>query len=338
MSLHDSMAQDPNADDEDFDSRMVPQASAFFELYAPWIAPGNQILPAEFDPDRDGGVDLAQLTSDSSDPVWRILAVRRADFAMADTPGQNLTDVSFNPFMDPDGATNGPGSTSQVFNDNSIKRYIYFNRPGRTGDPQFDGPLVYHTDFNGNIDDEQPVVLQPGNFAVVGSAGQLIGDNYTTLLGRRSDHIAGTPVDIENTRRIEMEVTGTAPDDNGQGVVRVYNAENITEASESLAGTLVLPMISHNDPARSLGLTDPDGGYGGNVAENTAEGEGRIFTDPTDPSNMNFALDTPADRSMQMDPLLYNNLLGVDQLNRRPFLILLQRLADPTRDLSLIHI
>ena len=342
MALHDPNGMDPDADDQDFDSRMVPQASAFFELYAPWVVPGNNIkptartsinsnqnVPAEFDPNRDGGINLIQATPDSNDPVWRMLAVRRTDFAMLDEPGGIVNNISFNPIeSDPDGATNGPGSTSQVFNEDSIKRYIYFNRPGRTGDPQFDGPLVYHTDFNG-IDGGQPVVLQAGNVAVVGSAGQLIGGNYTTLLGRRSDHLAGSPVEIDNTRRIEMEVP-VDNGDNGEGVVRVYSAGDIATPRESQDGTRVLPIVSYNDSDRSLGLSDPNEGYGSNIAENMAEGEGRVFTDPTDPSNQNFALGEPIDRTLQ--PEFYRERLRDNQLIERPFVILLQRLADPTRD------
>lgn len=331
-SMHDPTGMDPNSDDTDFDSRLVPQASAFFELYAPWIAPGNQIQPAEFDPDGNGGIDLAQMTPNGDVPVWRMLAVRSEQFAEADTEiGIELS--ALNPLRDPDGAESGAGSASQVLNDQAIKRYIYFNRPGAgvAGDPQFDGTLVYHPD-PAAVGSNTAVVLQPGNYAVIGSAGQEFGSSYTTLLGRRADHVANTPVDIQGTRRIELEVTGDMdnPETNGEGVVRVYNAADIENAVESQPGTLVLPIVQSEDNDRSLGLTEPDDGYG-NVQPNMTEGEGFIFP---------VVLDAPADKARQQDsdnPMdvdtpLYNQFLGQDQLASGAFVILLQRLADPTRD------
>ncbi|MGY8771663.1 MAG: hypothetical protein ACKVH8_24870, partial [Pirellulales bacterium] len=77
---HDRRTEDLDAgggkvedgDDDDYDSRLIPQSSAFIEVYNPWTQDANnQVLPKELTNAGGDGVELQKRTP-GADPVWRI--------------------------------------------------------------------------------------------------------------------------------------------------------------------------------------------------------------------------------------------------------------------------
>ena len=73
-----AVAMDVAGGDLDYDSRLVPQASAFFELYMPWTQDSNnQVLAPELS-STGAGIDLQRLAPNNS-PVWRMGVKRLRD-------------------------------------------------------------------------------------------------------------------------------------------------------------------------------------------------------------------------------------------------------------------
>ncbi|MEM9410178.1 MAG: hypothetical protein AAGA30_03640, partial [Planctomycetota bacterium] len=304
-------ADDPDRRDIDFDSRYAPQATAFIELYNPWVQPDDQILHAEFDKNQSSindvvGVDLREMT-DSGEPVWRLLVVNKQ-------LGNAISSDFFeDPYrVDPDNTPN-----PQQFSDTMIKKIVYFNTPSVTG-AEFTGNKVYYPVEAQNGDDilADEVVVRPGEYAIVGSAGTRDGDVFTTILGRRTDHVDGTEVDFSMTRRIELDVelneirfaTGVAPE----------------PANEITIPAKVLPIFGAVS-GDSFGFSSPAGGYA-NAVENVAEGEGQIF----EISGMQAIYDEPVDRTI--NDMFYDNVLEEDGLHSGVYYLFLQRLANPLED------
>jgi hypothetical protein len=110
----------------EFDSLYEPEASAFFELYNPWVQDANtQLFPAELY--GGGGVNLQQQASDGS-PVWRMIV----------SQGDNPQWWDNNPppsdrILDPD---------DPAFAD-LIARKIYSVPPPNTHPAEYAGQRVY---------------------------------------------------------------------------------------------------------------------------------------------------------------------------------------------------
>ena len=325
LAMHDRRTEDLDVTpdhtdvaggDPHFDSRLVPQSSVFFELYHPWVG-GNQLLPTELENERTNagavtGVDLTalaplnpgQTAPFGGAPVWRMVVLN----------GSGLEAASGVPDYDPE----QPLSAADPL---SIRRLIYFNQPPNPDtavqNPVFEGFDIYHAHPNATAD--QFNVIRPGSYAIIGSTGQeVMPGEFTTFLGRDTTHSDGTPVNTATNRRIVL--------DTNNNEVTVQPAGGVPPETFSAR---VLPVVGPFNPDmgivadRSLGLTDPKAGYP--ASEPDIDGEGRIFVDPMDTA-IEMVLDEPADSN---DPL-YANVLSEDGLVSGAFVVLLQRLADPT--------
>ncbi len=176
--------------DPDFDQHLVPQASAFIEIYNPWntqnsILSGDAIpspveVPGEFYNVASGsptGVLLNATTPGANgpvSPVWRLV-------------------------LCPVGVTADPDDPI-VANQAPIERTVYFvaaATPGMppTGSTTGSGLVQYYTS-------QAVAPLKPGRYAVVGSAGQYItGQGYVSKVGRTTA-ASDTSPDTVDTRRI----------------------------------------------------------------------------------------------------------------------------------------
>jgi len=154
----------------------------------------------------------------------------------------------------------GPGNSPvwrlQVMEGNTADRTVYFTNPTglTTGD---NGNEFFYTTL--------PVApLKPGRYAVVGSTGRLIGTEYTTLIGRRTDAIddsgqvpvTDADLKVSTTRRIVLKPDASSAVqqvfvyNDGTGNVELPQPLEIAEAT----------AVGINQP-RSLSITDPVGGY-----------------------------------------------------------------------------
>ena len=327
-------------EDSDFDSRYVPNASAFFELYNPWEidnSANSQIVPQEF---GATGVDLLKMTANGV-PVWRMVAVNTipSNTNTAILPASAYFDQTTNP----DVSINFANPL-----DPAIVRYVYFNQPSNAAAEFTDNKVYYPVT---SVITANNSVVAPGSYAVVGSSGITafgLGNTnvFTTYLGRKSGHVAGTPIDMD-TRRIEL--------DRQNSEVRVYSTAGLMNMSTGVTvlpingptQSVELPSGTPGDFPRSLGLTDPVNGYTVGTAKlQSPDLDGLTFFNPA--TGMEEVLDFPADKdsdgsfddsdsmgSGNHSPeasgqfMFYNEYYGRSQLTSGAFCILLQRLANP---------
>lgn len=287
--------------DGDFDSHLVPKVSAFFELYNPWVMnDANQIRPSELYDENLSGVDLQKTSPDGSSPVWRMIVTNLGDEDLdPDDPSQNDSDAM-----------------------PTVLRRIYFIRPSIRVDT---GPEVFFPD-----EDIEAGTVGPGRYAVVGTAGQKVGDRYDTYFGRRLTPEALEPDELENqTRRISLN-----PVDRQLQIVQ-WNPDN--SDFDTFTRSVVNIPIGLNDGGweRELGVSDPVDGYfsltgvGGIPIGLETIVDGAKFTEefttpgvPTD-----FAFDEPVDRMIDQDH--YRDFLQNDGLQPAYRTLHLQRLANP---------
>ncbi len=241
MASHDRRTEDlpiGGGGDPDFDNQLVPRATTFVELYHPWNAnPSNQLMPAELMDGGGNGIDLLRTTS-AGDPVWRLVAVR--------------------------GTATNENPERVVFEEDDIARRVYFVQPNIAdvrndnlgSGAAFAGQKVYFPGAGIAADG----VITPGGFAVIGSAG--VGTNAAagqTFFGRRSDSMPFDPTSLPTTRNLVL--------DNAAREVSVYDP--VADATATRSDVVAIPIDQHYDPIsmaaapRSLGLSDPDGGYPG---------------------------------------------------------------------------
>ena len=209
--------------DEDFDSRLMPRASAFVELYNPWTQDNaNQVYPNELYR-GSGGIDLDAVAPGGS-PVWRLVFVKQTSIG-----------------IDPDDPTN-------TIPANDINRVVYFVDPGISG----------LGDAKARWTNLGVASIQPGQYAVIGSSGiqrDLGGGTfaYQTPISRRqsaTEGDAGTML-LDTTRSITL-----IPDNNAVVMQKwVPTAGDIVSETRSN-----VVAIAVNQP-RSLGLTEPVAGY-----------------------------------------------------------------------------
>lgn len=215
---------DPNnGGDEDFDSRLIPRASAFIELYNPWTQDNiSQATPNELYRGT-GGVDLDALAPGGA-PVWRLTFVKQTSAG-----------------IDPD----DPNNTIPA---NDFNRFVYFTNPTLAG---LDTPNARWTNLG-------VASVQPGQYAVIGSSGierDLGGGTfgYQTPIGRRQGATEGTPGSLlmDTTRGITLIPA------NNQVVLRKWDSGAGDIGTETRDGVVAIAI---NQPT-SLGLTDPETGY-----------------------------------------------------------------------------
>ena len=317
--------------DPDFDSRLAPNASGFFELYHPWVTSEtngnlpNQFLPAEL---GENGVDLQQMT-DNGAPVWRIVVANNGSFEFrfvnANTGERSFESLfgngGYSFLNDPDQDFLDDGTMGLPTS--AIRRYVYFANPNNsnsvfTGDKAFAPPS-----------NDGPAVIRPGGFAVLGSAGfgNNSGPDFTTYLGRRVGVKEGDLL-LDETRRMVLN-----PNDD---TVTYYPGNDLNNEIERDID-VVLPLVSVNDGVRSYGATDPDRGYKNQaetiVARPYTNGDALRFEDET---GQPVAVDSPADLDTQFRPTTDLNfvteVLRRDQLSNGIFVLLLQRVANPLKD------
>ncbi len=305
--------------DSNFDSLMAPVAAAFFELYYPEHP--EEIRAAELDPSQDG-IDLAKLDPDNN-PIFRLKVVQGTGV----NGGSNPPNPPFNPLVDPDLPSSPPFAA---------KRYIYFNEPDPASlSNEGIDPMSVFASTAGN---EQ--LIEPGNFAIVGSTGVDFNGFNTTFLGRRSDVVFDETTDLttvdlklDETRRIELDQPGRE--------VRVYDSEagnNVTSANVTIL-PFSGPVSRLIGDRRSAGLSDPYDGYGGitdepggnilEVVENEPGLDGPYFAAGGVPATANFAADFPTQAGSF--PGHGGPATEVNGVYSSVYVVLLQRLADPTR-------
>lgn len=305
VATHDRALQDLSIDpsgkttdddppDEDFDSHLVPRVSVFFELYNPWIInEANQLRPAELYDSRLNGVDLQKQAVDGS-PVWRLVVTK---------PHESTNQA----YLDPDDP-----KTPVKF-----ERRIYFTQPIDDS-----GPEVFFPDSNINVSS-----VQPGFYAVVGSAGVNQGDQYTTYFGRKGVADPLHEDELKLTRQISLN-----PQTEELKIV-TWNFQNSEMETITRSQVVNIP-IGLNDGGfeRNLGVSDPVSGYdgqrhNGQRVEMTSIADGHKFTIDQPNPNTNFAFDVPIDK--MLDEEHFEEYLRNDGLHTGYRTVHLQRLANP---------
>lgn len=343
LTLHDRRTEDLNSDDgdndnyagndDDFDSRYTPNASTFIELYNPHVHTDNNVTnantelrPAELShPTLSGGVHLNKLAPGGA-PVWRLRIIKTS-------PDTNSNSIS-------------PDDNPKIL-PADVARLVYFIRPSdptviaEAGAPE----KIYFPALN--ISNDAPpnprrIGIQPGQRAVIGSAGRVVGDEYRTYIGRRIEPDWFTRLD--ETRRISLNPTaGTVSVTWWDSAVGNWSQFISNDVVAIPVGKNLNPTDVNGPPLdRSLGLTDPVAGYGTGLT-NPLYGirpvaDGYEFYDTSNPSGGYVTLDTPADKLLQPTnwaAFPYNSTnpdggLLDDGLLGSCFSIHLQRLADPT--------
>lgn len=341
FALHDKRLQDldsepsgnfldpnipPTQEDFDLDSRLVPNVSAFFELYNPWFysndpntAANSGLPPAELYDAARNGVDLQKLAGGS--PVWRLRVLNSSTNTNANIDEQNIDDGNVN-----------------------VVKIVYFVEPGA-------GFLSAQHSTNPEIvfypADGLPAAppLAPGRRAIVGSSGIAAGGLYTTYIGRRTD------LDWNTTRRIVLNP--------GASLVRTFYWNGTSMVAQDATNVVCLPIGRQytfnagvgGSKVRNFGLTDPKRGYdlavaalGPNYTLNPVA-DGFEFYDSVNSLPVTF--DTPADKLLQEDldadgvgdrwvsiptlPSLTGGGLRDEGKIMSCFAVHLQRLANPTQ-------
>jgi hypothetical protein len=305
VATHDRALQDLTIDpsgkntdddpdpDEDFDSHLVPRVSVFFELYNPWIInEANQLRPAELYDPRLNGVDL-QKTAEDGSPVWRLVVTRPNKIA-------NQGD------LDPD----DPKNSIQ------LDRRIYFTQPNDDS-----GPEVYFPDRI------RVPSVQPGFYAVVGSAGVRKGDLYTTYFGRKGVPDPLDEQELASTRQIAL--------DPKKSELKIVTWSFDDRKMETITRSQIVNIpIGLNDGgfARNLGVSDPVSGYegqqhNGQPVKMNEIADGHKFTIDQPSPGTNFAFDVPIDK--MIDSEHFDRYLQNDGLHTGYRTVHLQRLANP---------
>ena len=299
---------DIGSGDNDFDSRLVPNASAFFELYNPWLSNStNPLQPDQLHPrelgatNSEDGIDLLQ-ESVAGNPVWRMVVTTESNFSTT------YRDVDVRPGIE------GIAEAEEF-------RRIYFVEPNMTLEPVGNRHKVYWPDATvqgllaGNS------FVGPGEYAVIGSSGKNNGSAYETWFGRRMDPPDNWPASLTQTRGITL-LPGTQ-----QVEVRSESSPVVTDTYDAVA-IPINATISNATTApitRSLGISDPINGYFDydTMADVTPVEDGFEFISTKD-------MPVDQDPSVQLDNFVLQSLRvdGVRTVFRSVFL---QRLADPTQ-------
>lgn len=309
LAFHDRRTEDLDAgggttedmSDDDFDQRLKPWGSFYFELYNPWASDSvrkplefyngtvknsglqmdrivanlaDPTIPAERTISRNIGGSQTSLTVRS--PLWRVLVIdsppRRVDFSAPDSADM----------VPPDFVT--PKSTDRVI-------YMASDRiPGDTTVfPPAGAARIQSPRGPANF-----AALQGGRYAVVGtvrkvrdSSGNFVdanliseGEEYINPIGRRTDATDTSDPTLGDAADLKMEVTrrfvmrpSINPNNNTFNVVEVDG--DVPEAPAEQVGQDILPPVAI--PVPELNLTEGDYAFHGESEgfdDTLAEGEG----------------------------------------------------------------
>jgi hypothetical protein len=292
--------------DDDFDSRLVPNASVFFELYRPWTQDANdQLRPAELGADNTSNVvDLTQVSAPGN-PVWRLVVTSEANLT------SRWKDVGSN-----------QGNTDAIDESEQYRR-IYFTEPDLQIEP--DGPASFRHKVYWPGQDVASLLtgkraqIGPGEFAVVGSAGKNNGSAYETWFGRRTES------DWDN--RLPQTRGITLLPDQRQVEIRAGspNATATTYEAVAIPVNATVDRQSSRPMTRSVAISDPVNGYYDylTLSDVTAIEDGFEYISTKD-------IPVDMDPSVQPDPTVTAAVMTNEvTVNFRS--VLLQRLADPTQ-------
>jgi len=293
----------------DLDQAYRPQGSLFVELYNPWFE--NEPAAEEFDdpnktqPAGQPGVDLAK-TNPQGQPIWRIVITRAEPDA--DRPGL---------IKDPD----DPDPTKRP----AIERAVYFvPRPG-TGFPE-EGTIDVSYYPNNTYYSEIGKIL-PGQYAVIGPAGQPDGD--ITYIGFQAQQ--GNPNQDRYIRILPNQVIVDKNLDTPPAGIKPPVGIRIDRGYVSVA----LPPGVQQDKEMRLSVSEPTSGYDALEAGETDSGGNAIVYNPAtgryEASNTPQAIDQPLDaqRTDLQTGETWNELFGRNITKTGYRVIHLQRLANP---------
>ncbi len=221
---HDRRVEDPGTGV--FGNRLVPQASAFFELYMPWTQDNlNQFIPTELGdgtlPGTSTGIDLQKVAPGDS-PVWRI-GIKR-----------DRADTTF-------------------------LRSVYFADLSSMSSPVTTGGEEFYTTFT-------LPTIQPGKFAVIGPSGNdksgAASGEYRTTFGRRNGAVEGSAASLllDSTRSITL--VPTADETDNQIIRNEWNGTAMAE-TQRMGIAVVIDGVPTSTTAapRQFCVSDPAGGY-----------------------------------------------------------------------------
>jgi hypothetical protein len=325
---------DPSNADEDLDSRYVPNASAFIEIYNPWLRVGDSVNrdtnrnssvpPAELYDLNQRGVELQRFAPENPSigqaPVWRIRILNSSTNTNGNIDEANISDDS------PD-----------------VVKIVYFTQPKdaflnslHRNNPD----VVFFPPASMTLNQ----IVEPGQRAIVGSAGVIENNTYTTYIGRLdpSGGVWNAPASLARTRRIILDLNNnrvrTFYWDTTSGSMRSHDANQVVCVP---IGEQYLGAGGGSRP-RNFGLTDPKRGYETAVAGLNPNyilrkvEDGYEFFDKT--TNLPVTLDIPADKQFQPQawnaiptlPTLPGGGLRDEGKIMSCFTVHLQRLANPS--------
>ena len=286
---------------QDLDQRYRPQGSLFVELYNPWVnhSGSSQLepLPGEFytiDPQTKlPAVNLSKTAPDGS-PVWRL--------AITPVPPGPNGDSQWNAWGPEPADPDDPSANRRP----ALERVVYFTpTPG----PADGAEVIFYSSLP-----NQALVL-PGGYAVIGPGGP--PDGGRTYIGFQT----GDQQNPSTTRHIVCD-----PQRSPQ--VDVLHNET-TPPPGILPPTAVMIDRAVNPGGQPrnqrLSVTEPVTGYPDTI--NRPDG----ITATYDPSTgqYDYVIDKPLDA--EINPELWNQVLGKNITVTRFRMVHLQRLADPTR-------
>ena len=312
--------------DEDFDSVFVPSASAFFELYNPWLSVDQNPTPAELADEQldapGSGVDLVRVAPDDT-PVWRLLVVDPVGFTGTGTDDSKRFSADFESRIDSQLQMLGAAGSAPA-----ISRIVYFTNPvnadAGAGTQEFTGGRVYYPDGTGVAN---TTILEPGSYAVIGSAGVTYFGRMGSSGMNANPMVVPDAVELDMTQRIEL--------DPGADQVTVFTTASVSETASVFGITTVANDGTGAPGNRPFGLSDPIEGYAAATGRQVMEipnGDGFFFANagvsepldmPVDQDLSDGMIDNMADSSWDMNPI------NRDGLTTGYRIVLLQRLANP---------
>jgi hypothetical protein len=224
--------------DTDYDQLVRPRGALLIEVHNPW--PSNPA--AQTDTHRKGaangagpdmGVDLAALTPNGNNPVWRMAIYKRNGVA----PDQAaLWDPD-----DPDPQKRPPGK---------MDRAVYMAGPNATfPDDTLQATDVVPSFFNSLQNPVPPV--RPGRFLVIGAGDERAPGVYQMQLGDRKGSRNPAAANRNNIRRIELHTNQA-----DKNAVKLVDADNTTVTETTAGAPLRLEAPSEQDVRNSTTMTE----------------------------------------------------------------------------------